>query len=256
MKLILKDAKKIESFKQIIFNIKQFNDKILFIFEENKLFIQGIDDNHICVYEVKLTNDWFDEFNVETRIECGINIIILTKILNAQIDGQYITMTLEEDSEKLNIKFTMKEHEYDQYFVMPLFDLDNNHLGIPETEYQVDIQMPTRKIKTVCDKLNIFSDSISYSCMEDGFFAFSDGTEGSMKVQIKMEDISLYAIDEDISNLELHFISSYMTKMCNFYKICDEVNIHFSENIPMKMHYELEHESYISLFLAPKINDE
>ena len=80
-------------------------------------------------------------------------------------------------------------------------------------------------------------------------------SEGSMKVDIKMEDVKEYAIAED-TILTQSYSLKYVQLMCQFNKLSTEIKMGFCKNMPMTMKYELGEESYVMFYLAPKIMDD
>ena len=50
----LTETNKVQKFITLIKTIKLFNDYISFIFDSNKLYIQGMDGSHICLYEINI----------------------------------------------------------------------------------------------------------------------------------------------------------------------------------------------------------
>ncbi len=44
--------------------------------------------------------------------------------------------------------------------------------------------------------------------------------------------------------------------MCAFNKLSSELAMKFDTNLPMEGKYSLDHDSFMSFFIAPKIDDE
>ena len=90
-----------------------------------------------------------------------------------------------------------------------------------------------------------------------------------MNAVISEDDIISYAIEED-TELTLMYSGVYINLITAFSKINKKVQIHFSNDIPMKIQYgmdnfmdndgsddedEEEDKNFIRFFLAPKISD-
>uniref|UniRef100_A0A8R7UKJ4 Proliferating cell nuclear antigen PCNA C-terminal domain-containing protein n=1 Tax=Triticum urartu TaxID=4572 RepID=A0A8R7UKJ4_TRIUA len=49
-------------------------------------------------------------------------------------------------------------------FEMKLMDIDSGHLGIPDSEYQAIVRMPSSEFSRICKDLSSIGDSIPVSC--------------------------------------------------------------------------------------------
>ena len=63
---------------------------------------------------------------------------------------------------------------------------------------------------------------------------------------------------EDGDELELDYNVKNILQASNLYKLNECVKIHISESMPIKINYELPgcQESFVRLFVAPKIKDD
>ena len=59
MRFEINDKRKCELFINIFNNLKKFTDTISLIFDEERLYIQGMDASHVCIYELSLDKSWF-----------------------------------------------------------------------------------------------------------------------------------------------------------------------------------------------------
>ena len=82
MNITLKDQVKVSQFSSIMKNLKNFSSDIEIIINEHRLYAQGMDSSHVCLYELVLYNDWFCEYNVDKSYVLGLNCEMLSKVLN------------------------------------------------------------------------------------------------------------------------------------------------------------------------------
>lgn len=252
MKFEINEKKKCELFINIFNNLKYFTDNVIIRIDENKLYIQGMDNSHVCVYELKLDNSWFNCWNVNNSLDFGINLPIFNKMLRVWSDKQSIIIH-DEDGDNLNIEFTSNViGEFNKYLVLPLMDIDCEMLGIPDTEYEADITLISCKMKQIMDELSCFNDTINFNCNEDEVAIDATSGEGSMKVVIKIDDIESLAVIEG-ETIESSFSIKYISYMCQFHKISENCTISMSANTPMKMKYNIDEKSDMVFYLAPKM---
>ena len=64
MKLVITDTRKVSQFAGILKNLKNFSIDIEFHINHQRLYAQGMDSSHVCLFELVLLCDWFTEFDV------------------------------------------------------------------------------------------------------------------------------------------------------------------------------------------------
>ena len=152
MEVIIKDINKGNIFVEIFKKLKIFTDSFILTFNDEQLYLQGMDSSHIIVFELIINKEWFDEYNVNDTVSCGINTNILSKILSVKDENQYLKLYQENDNDKLNIDFLNQENNknnYEKYFQLPLIDIDTETLGIPEQEYDVTFSIDYKDYKNI-----------------------------------------------------------------------------------------------------------
>lgn len=115
MEFHLTNISKIEVFTTIFQNLMVFSDLVNLQFSENGLYIQGMDNSHISVYELQIPGTWFNKYiSPNKKIIIGINTVIFSKILSSREKTQEMKIIYdsEKDSDKLCIfmgNFTNKK---------------------------------------------------------------------------------------------------------------------------------------------------
>tara|TARA_B100000424_G_scaffold89018_1_gene66610 strand:- start:1064 stop:1837 length:774 start_codon:yes stop_codon:yes gene_type:complete len=257
MRIEIHDKKKCDLFMTIFSHIKSFNETINIVVDTDKLFIQGMDNSHVSVFEVNLCSEWFDVYEQSNNCEqFGINLTILNKILKTMSEKHKIVLfSNDSEDDKLNVEFITEEKgEFNKYFQLPLMDIEVDSLQLHDIEYTVDIIINSKKLKTSIDELTNFDDTIKISCKDECVDLLCNSNEGSMKITFTSDDIEELGIIENES-IECSFAIKYLSLMTNFYKLSDHCMINISENIPMQFKYNITETSFLRFFLAPKIDD-
>jgi proliferating cell nuclear antigen len=250
----IQDKKKRDIFIYTFNHLKHFTDKIVLTIDPDKMYIQGMDNNHICVYELTIQSSWFQEWDVTNTYNYGISIPIFNKILHICSENQGIRIHSETE-DNLYIEYnSIEKGEFNKYFEMPLMDIDMDILDIPDTEYQVDIEMDSKKFKSLIDELANFNETLNITCDEAEIVLDSKSSDGSMKAVINIDDIDLLVVEEG-KHVEASFGIKYIAQMCQFYKLGSKCAIHISEDIPLLLKYEIADDCIMKFYLAPKIND-
>jgi proliferating cell nuclear antigen PCNA len=254
MRFEITDKKKRDIFVHIFHYLKNFTDAIVMNIEQERLYIQGMDNSHICVYELILHSSWFETWDVNDTYTYGLSLPVLNKILHICSDKQTILIHSEND-EDLEIDFTSDEKgEFNKYLKMPLMDITVDMLHIPDMEYDVDIEMDSKKFKSIIDELSNFNETLNLICDENQIVIESSSSEGSMKVVIEIDDIELLAIVEG-KKLRASYGIKYIAQMSQFHKVSTNCLLHLTEEMPLQLKYVLDEQCMMRFYLAPKIDD-
>jgi proliferating cell nuclear antigen len=268
LEIELSNQAKLECFTHIFQNLKTFTELINVQFTETGMSIQGLDSSHVSIFVVSIPANWFDLFRASS-VTLGINTHILCKILFAREKTQKIRMEVcDEKEDTLFISFTGADSgsstagvisgsiDFDRQFEMPLVDVDQELLQIPEIEYCAELSLLSGKMQAVVNQLKNFGDTMEISCTEDNIKMNSTSPHtGKMSVDVKIDELLTYSIDEGES-LKAFYSLQYMSNICQFHKISKEVHISLSPDFPMQVSYSMGGGSSMKFYLAPKISND
>lgn len=258
MKLIIEDTRKTNKLATIFCNLKPFTDNVVIYFKTSGIYIQCMDDNHCALFECSLDKSWFTSYSFSVDDDMpsiSVNINMLFKVLNTREDNQIMEMEFtKENEDKLNITFT--GGKICKYFELPLINLDIDLLNtdtIRDTE--IDLTIEAKIFCELINQLMIFDEVLTLTFNEEKIDMKSSGIDGSMKVDMKIDDIKEYAIAEKTTLVQSYSLR-YIQLMCQFNKLASEIIMGFSKDKPMTMKYDLRDESYVLIHLAPKVVDD
>ena len=256
MEIIINNNDKSEQFITIFQNIKLYCDHFNIILDNEKFYIQGMDPSHISIFEINLTKEWFDVYNIDKNVTMGLSSNIFSKILTAWSLNHSIKLYIEKE-DHLNISFEKiadKSTEYNKYFEIPLMDIDSEHLSVPEQEYTLDIEFDSKKFKKIVDELSLIGERVNIKCNENEINAICESLEANMKINIPFDDIESYSIEEH-ETIDNTFSLKFIKNMCMYSKLTSLMFIHITEGQPLQIKYTLENNSYVRFYLAPTIDD-
>jgi proliferating cell nuclear antigen len=163
----------------------------------------------------------------------------------------------EHDVDKLYINFLNgKENKgaFDHFFELNLIDVDEDSLGIPEVDYDVEFTIESKKLVEVLSELNTFGQDLNIKCSETVVELNANGDSTKLKVNIPVDDLEEYAISEG-EELDISFSLSHLCKMCLSMKMSSTINVAISSMYPMSLIYNLGDESKVTFYVAPKVSD-
>lgn len=83
--------------------------------------------------------------------------------------------------------------EYD----MKLLDIDSEHLGIPDTQYEAVVRMSSAEFARICRDLGTLGESVKIEVSKEGVNFSTDGEIGSAKLTLKQGSGSAATVDDD-----------------------------------------------------------
>ena len=101
-------------------------------------------------------------------------------------------------------------------------------------------------------QLATFGDVIDIKCSEEKIDLISKGDGGEMLVNIPIDDLSEFSISED-QVIDISYSLNYINKMCMTTKLSSEIEMSISDNMPLRIKYDLGNNSSVMFFLAPKV---
>lgn len=258
MKLKISEKPKKDIFLSIFNLLKTCSSIVTMIYKQNELYIQGMDKAHVCLFEIKLQSDWFDEYqppDPEITETVSIDSNIFCNILSIVEENQTVCLwyEFEGQSDKFNIDFRSEDKSgFSKFFNIPLADIDTELLEIPDVNYDVEFSIKAKKMCEITSQLLIFGDIMNIKCGEDEMFICCNGVNGEMTVKISIDDLTEYSITEG-ENLDISYSLTYLSKMCMTTKLTSEIEFAVSAEYPLRIKYDFKNGSQILFFIAPKI---
>ena len=256
MKIGISTPAKVSNLITTFRNLYTFVSGVNIVIDDDKFYIQGMDNSHVCFIEISIKGSWFDEFEGDKNI-IGINTETLFKVINNWKEGYNINLSFKND-DKLYITFKGDKLLTKRYQI-PTMLFDEDTIKVPDTDYDLDLEMDSVVFKDIISEIADFDNTITFNSILKKINLLADGDMGKVDIEIQEKDILEYAVAlEEEDELELDYNIKNILQASNLYKLNESVKIHISESMPIKINYELPgcEESFVRLFIAPKIKDD
>ncbi|ORY19478.1 proliferating cell nuclear antigen [Clohesyomyces aquaticus] len=246
--------------KKVVDAIKDLVQDCNFDCNDSGIALQAMDNSHVALVSMMLRSDAFSPFRCDRNIALGINLGSLTKVLRAAQNDDNLTLKAEDAPDVVNLVFESVDSDRISEYDIKLMDIDQEHLGIPETEYAATISMPSAEFQRICRDLSALSESVSIECSKEGVKFNCQGDIGSGSVQLRSRtDVEKPATNVEIDMTEpvaLTFSLKYLVNFCKASGLSDQVKLCLSNEVPLLVEYSLGNGGYLRFYLAPKIGDE
>jgi proliferating cell nuclear antigen len=263
MQIKINDKKKKDMFVSIFQVLKNCSTLISVTFEHDLMHIQGMDKTHICLFDVKIREKWFNEYSVIKTNKICFDSSVFHSIISIKSDNQDLIIRLDEDEDEegksdiLHITFIseeLKKGDFKKSFKMPLMEYEYEEMNIPSTDYDAEFSLSSKQITDMFSQLSNFGSDIIINCTEEDINLNTNGVTGEMRVDIPIDDLSSYSIVEG-EEIKLTYSLNYINKMCITNKLSSDIEFSLSNDRPMKISYNLGDDSLMVFYIAPKMNE-
>ena len=259
MHLSISDYNKKSTFISLFQVLKSSSSLITIFFYKEKMYIQGMDPSHVCLFDISILSSWFDLYEIqgEDTITISVHSAFLYTILSMTEDKQTIHLCYQGDSDVMTIDLAVDEStkgEFNKFFTLPLVDAESNLLDIPLVDYDAEFTIHAKKMNELVSQLLNFGDIMNLKCSEETIHIGSKGVGGEMMVYIPMDDLTEFSISEG-EEVCLSYSLHYIHKMCITTKLSSEVQFSISHNYPLRIQYDLGGGCSAAFYIAPKIED-
>jgi hypothetical protein len=154
MEIVIRNPDNADKFAAIFQHIKTLTEHIAVEFDKTHMSMQCMDNAHVAIMEVSLPSSWFDvyELSDNNNVRIGFNATFLHRILSSRNKEQQIQLVYSsEDADRLMIHLTKPEEtpekskekktsHFDKHFELPLIDIEEETMEIPDIEYAAELQ--------------------------------------------------------------------------------------------------------------------
>ena len=259
MHLTIENKSKLEIFVSIFQLLKHWNSHISMHFETDRLYIQSMDKSHICLADIEIKKNWFSSYDSFKNSNIAVDANHFAILMNYALKNDSLELKFEDECEpdKLYINFLNgKENKtsFDHFFELNLIDIEQEGLGIPSVDYDVDFTIETKKFIDTLLELNTFGQNLNIKCDENIIELNANSDSTKLKINIPVEQLDEYAIAEE-QEVSVAFSLTHLCKMCTSIKLSGKINVSVSKDYPMLLVYNLGDDSKVSFFIAPKVSD-
>ncbi|XP_061389059.1 proliferating cell nuclear antigen-like [Musca vetustissima] len=246
--------------KKILDAIKDLLNEGTFDCSDSGIQLQAMDNSHVSLVSMTLRSDGFDKFRCDRNISMGMNLSSMAKILKCANNDDTVTIKAQDNADTVTFMFESPNHEKVSDYEMKLMNLDQEHLGIPETEYSCVVRMPSIEFARICRDLAQFSESMVICCTKEGVKFSASGDVGSANVKLaqtssvdKEEEAVIIEMQEPVT---LTFACRYLNAFTKATPLSGQVQLSMSADVPLVVEYRIQDLGHVRYYLAPKIEDD
>lgn len=221
-------------------------------FDELGLHIMTMDTSKTSLVRLELESCDFKEYQCPTRTTIGVYTDVLVNILN-KAKKLEVSWSCTADTE-LHIVF--KVDEQTTQWTVRTVDIDEDQLDIPDLEDDMALQVPRQVLRQWLDMALMAKADVRFQVNDTNIVCESESIDmGTIRhtEPIKTDRVRVLASRNPVDIL----LSYNSTKSMDTYAAmgADSCFLGFSNDQPTRIKVSLGDDSYLCLYVAPKIMD-
>ena len=166
-----------------------------------------MDNSHVALVSVELERAGFAKYRCDRPIPLGVNLGSLSKILKCAKDDDVCTLKAADEADTLSLTYEAKSlfislpvlssvsklnlyQDADRIsdYELKLMDIDTDTLGIPDTEYDVCVTLPSTEFARIVRDLSALGESVKIDVSKDGVRFTTEGEAANGNILLKQTE--------------------------------------------------------------------
>ncbi|GAA5968980.1 hypothetical protein JCM11641_000798 [Rhodosporidiobolus odoratus] len=174
-----------ELLKKVLDAVKELVTDANFDCSDEGIKLQAMDNSHVALVSLNLARSGFDKYRCDRDMSLGMSLASLQKIIKCAGNNDSVTLRADESVDVLALLFEAKKVDRVGEYEMKLMDIDQEHLGIPDTVYDAEISLSSTEFARIIRDLKELGESVKIEVSKEGVRFSSEGDIGSASVTLK-----------------------------------------------------------------------
>jgi len=241
----------IESLKEILTDAN-------FTITDKGIKLMAMDSTANVLVHMKLFEDKFEYFFCSKKINIGLNLLNLYKLIKTMSNNDTLTLFMEKNNEnELGIKIHNDEKNSQTTYKLNLLDIEEKDINIPPAEFDTELTFPSGDFqKIIRDMINI-SEKIEIKSIGNKLMLSCNGDFASQETVLGETDNGIQFTSCKTSEYPIQGIYSlkYLILFTKCTNLCNIINIYIKNDYPLIIKYNIASIGDIKLCLAPISNN-
>ncbi|KAK6156161.1 hypothetical protein DH2020_010409 [Rehmannia glutinosa] len=246
--------------KKILESLKDLVNDANFDCSATGFSLQAMDSSHVALVAFLLRAEGFDHYRCDRNLTMGMNLGNMAKMLKCAANDDIVTIKADDGTDTVTFMFENPSQDKIADFEMKLMDIDSEHLGIPEAEFEAIVRMPSAEYARICRDLSSIGDTVVISVSKEGVRFSTRGDIGTANIVCRQntsldnpEDATVIEMEKPVTQT---FALRYMSSFAKATPLANQVTISMSSELPVVVEYKIAEVGYLRFYLAPKIEEE
>lgn len=239
------DAK---SFYNMLDSISKIVDEVTMIITNEGVRAVALDPAHVALITIELPPESFIEYEVEDEeVRLGFNVANTAKLIKRGKKGD--KLDIEVDDERVTwsiVGATIKRYR--------VLNLDVPVPEIPEAqlEFKIRIAMIVDPFKNALKDAEAVGDTVELEALDESTFVIRGVGAATAEAKIRSDSPAVVEFSVDEPGKSAYSID-YLKHVVSLTKVADTISIEFSQDMPLRLQFQLPAGGKVTYLLAPKV---
>ena len=234
--------------RYVISAISKVIEEGVFVIDPDEGFrFRAMDPSHVVMVDLRFPRDSFEEFDVTSSANVGVNLEDIAKILRRARKEDKLKLGYEGG--KLIVAFSGRGH---REFRLPSLDITAEQLPEPQLEFKASIRVMSDTYRDMIKDIELIGDVLRFKATEDEFVVQSSGELGEAEIVFTRESGSLLEAEVEGEQMASYTLE-YFSDLLSAARVADTINIRFSTDMPALIEHELPQGAKFSFLIAPRV---
>ena len=195
----------------------------------------------------------FDEYACEQPVKMCVNIGELLKLLRRSGKDEYVELSLDEKSGRLQITIV---GNYTRTFSMPTLEAAEEEVPTPKLTFNVRAKVTTEGLRRSLEEAALVSDHVRLEADSEKLILRATGDLMGAVIELKKGSDALLDIEAKEPSKATYSISYISEIVKSSSALSDIATLEFSTDMPIRMDFQQPREGRLVFYLAPRIEVE
>ena len=233
--------------------LKDVLNDINIVFDSTGIKIMTMDGSHVALIHMKLDADKFESYKCENRINVGLCVGSLFKLMKTVGNCDTVAMFIKESCpNELGVKIDNADKNSSTTFMLKLLDIDNEDLAIPDVDINCIITMPSNDFQRMCRDMSNIGDTVEITSNDEGLWFRCDGDFAKQETLIGERKHGLIFNKKDNDVITGKYALKYINLFTKSTNLCNTIELYLKPAYPLILKYNVANLGEIRFCLAPK----
>jgi len=233
--------------RYVISAISKVIEEGVFVVDKDGFIFRAMDPSRVLMVDLVFPPESFEEFEVEERVEIGVNLEDVAKILRRAVKDD--KFGLEVDSARYSIMFIGRSM---RKFVLPMLDVTAEEIPEPSLEFKAQARLMSDVYRDMIKDLELIGENIKFYADGSKFVASSSSELGEVEIEFTLEGGSLLDIQVEGEQSAMYSLE-YFSDLATAARVADAIVVKFSTDMPAEILHELPQGARFSFIVAPRV---
>jgi len=174
--------------KKVVAALQDVLKEVQFDCSEDGMTSMGMDASHVALVNLKINSDLdagvFSSYRCDKTCQLSFKVEVLQKVMKALPNDGTLQILVEDDAKDCQFICCEKDLERKTTFKINLLEIEAEHLGVPDSDYESEVQMPSAEFAKLMRDLSIHGESLQLNLDKNALAFCVKGDESSMDVEV------------------------------------------------------------------------